>query len=123
MGSGASTTTITLSSRPRWSSTTRSTPTAAPRSKATSEIGPLRALIVEDDPDIREILTDILTDRGHDVVALADGAEASARLRHEHFPLVVLDWMLPGVDGLELCRSVRTQPNGDRVFLVVATAR
>jgi signal transduction histidine kinase len=57
------------------------------------------------------------------VVALGDGAEASARLRHEHFPLVVLDWMLPGVDGLELCRSVRAQPNGDRVFLVVATAR
>ena len=44
-------------------------------------------------------------------------------LQSDHFPLVVLDWMLPGVDGLELCRRVRAQPGGDRVFLLVTTGR
>ncbi|HEY3108523.1 MAG TPA: response regulator [Chloroflexota bacterium] len=80
-------------------------------------------LVIEDDPPIQQILTEVLADRGHDVVALEDGAEAWARLQQEHFPLAVVDWMLPGVDGLELCRRVRAQSGGDRVFLLVTTGR
>jgi DNA-binding response OmpR family regulator len=80
-------------------------------------------MVVEDDSQILEILTEVLRDRGHEVIGLNDGAEASRRLEQEHFSLVVLDWMLPGVDGLELCRRVRGQAGGDRVFLLVVTAR
>lgn len=72
---------------------------------------------------IRAILAEVLSDRGHEVVALADGLQAWTRCQLEPPPLVVLDVGLPGLDGLELCRRLRTLPDGDRVFVIVVTAR
>jgi len=64
-------------------------------------------LIVEDDPDTQEVLRLIVTGEGHTAQVAADGIQALERLRAEPPDLVILDLMLPRMDGLEVCRRAR----------------
>ncbi len=64
-------------------------------------------LVVDDDATVREIVITYLTAAGHTVSSAADGHEALASIAETTPELVVLDLMLPGVDGLEVCRRVR----------------
>ena len=64
-------------------------------------------LIVEDEPTLREGLRDLLEAAGHRAVAVGDGREAVERGLGEPFDVVLLDLMLPGLDGLEVCRRLR----------------
>ena len=64
-------------------------------------------LVVDDDPQIRNLLRLYLERGGHRVTEAADGHEALERARAEKVDLVLLDVMLPGVDGLEICRRIR----------------
>ena len=66
-----------------------------------------RALVVEDDPDIVELLVHYLSADGWAVDAVADGRQALERLRAESYQLLVLDLQLPGMDGLALLRELR----------------
>jgi DNA-binding response OmpR family regulator len=84
--------------------------------------GGLRVLLVEDDPDIRFMLTVLLEERGHQVEAYGDGAAAWEALQSESFPLAVLDVRLPGLDGTEICRRLRQLPHGDATVVLVVTA-
>ena len=68
----------------------------------------MKILVVEDDPMLREGLTDLLGGAGHQVTAVADGAEGARLGKEEVFDLVVLDLMLPRLDGVEVCRRLRT---------------
>ena len=84
------------------------------------EPGPARLLIVEDEPKLAALLADYLRAAGHETETLADGRDvlpAFAARRHE---LILLDLMLPGIDGLSLCRSLRAQSS---VPIVMLTAR
>jgi DNA-binding response OmpR family regulator len=84
----------------------------------------VRVLLVEDDSDARMLMEIVLAERGHDVAAFPNGEAAWAACQREKFPLMVLDWMLPGgMDGLALCRRVRSLPEGDVSVVVVITAR
>jgi DNA-binding response OmpR family regulator len=77
-------------------------------------------LVVDDEPNIREVVGRYLQRDGHTVVLAADG-EAALRLYREHRPdLVVLDLMLPGVTGLEVCRRIQAER---RVPVIMLTAR
>ena len=67
----------------------------------------LRVLVVEDEPNIRELVCLHLGLEGYACDGLADGQEALARTEAERFDLLVLDVMLPGLDGVSLCRAVR----------------
>ncbi len=67
----------------------------------------MRVLVVEDEPVLRAGLTDLLGGAGHDVTAVADGATAAARGTSEVFDLVLLDVMLPKLDGVEVCKRLR----------------
>jgi two-component system response regulator MtrA len=78
-------------------------------------------LVVEDDASIREVVGISLRRAGLRVSAVGDGGEALARLAGERFDAVVLDLMLPGVDGLEVCRRLRAA--GDPIPIVMLTAR
>ena len=64
-------------------------------------------LVVDDDPTVREVVITYLTKAGHTVTSAADGKEALASVAQSPPELVVLDLMLPGVDGLEVCRRLR----------------
>ncbi len=80
-------------------------------------------LVVEDDPHIRELVALHLGLEGLEAMLIGDGREALDRLAATRFDLVVLDLMLPGVDGLTICRAMRRQgPNVDTPVLML-TAR
>jgi DNA-binding response OmpR family regulator len=82
-----------------------------------------RALIVEDEPAIREIVRLHLSLGGFETDEVADGRAALARLRVDRFDLVVLDVMLPGVDGVTLCRALRSGGPNQRAAVLMLTAR
>ena len=67
-------------------------------------------LVVEDDLDIAELLAHYLTGAGHVVERLASGRDVLPRLRREPVDLVILDIMLPGLDGLRVCGAMRSDP-------------
>ena len=68
---------------------------------------PQAILVVEDEPDIRELLTFTIGRAGYDVIA-AETAEQALQKMGEGLPeLVLIDWMLPGMDGVELARRMR----------------
>jgi DNA-binding response OmpR family regulator len=69
--------------------------------------GTMRILVVEDERPLREGLVDLLSAAGHDVEAVADGPGGLELAIREPFDLLVLDLMLPGMDGLEVCRRLR----------------
>ena len=77
-------------------------------------------LIVDDDPEIRELLSAYLEKHGYRVSTAADGAEMTARLARETVDLLILDLMLPGEDGLTLCRDLRARST---LPIIMLTAR
>ena len=85
--------------------------------------GSRRALIVEDEASIREIVRFHLSLAGFETEEVADGRAALDRVRAERFDLVVLDVMLPGVDGVTLCRAMRSGGPNQRSGVLMLTAR
>lgn len=81
-----------------------------------------RALVVEDDWEIREVAQLTLEHGGFDVAAEGDGRHALARFRREAFDVIVLDVMLPLMDGFELCREIRWESLVPIVMLTAKTA-
>jgi PAS domain S-box-containing protein len=83
----------------------------------------MRILLVEDHPESRRALQRLIERRGHEVVAVGSAEEAEVELAKQSFPFLILDWMLPGKSGVDLCRELRAQPNGDEFFILLVTAR
>jgi two-component system response regulator MprA len=81
----------------------------------------MRILVVDDEPAVREAVERALRLDGHDVLLAADGGEALASLDERAPDAVVLDVLMPRVDGLELCRRMRL--GGDRTPVLMLTAR
>jgi len=82
---------------------------------------PHRVLVADDDRAIRESLARALELEGYDVIAVVDGVEALTRARRDAFDAMVVDVMMPGVDGLAVCRVLRAE--GDRTPVLILTAR
>lgn len=80
-------------------------------------------LVVEDEEDILELLTYNLTREGYKVVGKASGEEGLAAVRRERPHLIVLDLMLPGRSGLEICRHLKQDPATEPIPVVMLTAR
>jgi DNA-binding response OmpR family regulator len=80
-----------------------------------------RVLIVEDEAAIRHGLVELLRSQGHDLELAADGHEAQIKLVTGRYDLILLDWMLPGVDGLTLLQRLRAR--GDATPVLMLTAR
>lgn len=80
-------------------------------------------LLVEDDPDMRELLRITLAERGHRVTACANAESGWEAYQKRPFPLVFLDWMLPDMDGLQLCRNIRGHISGRESVILIITIR
>ncbi len=83
----------------------------------------MKILLVEDHPDSRRSLQRLIERRGHEVVAVDSAEEAEAALTTQKFPFLILDWMLPGKSGVDLCRELRARACGDEMFILLVTAR
>ena len=82
-----------------------------------------RILVVEDDTDIAELISRYLTNAGHQVHRLASGADVLPRLQRDPVDLVILDLMLPGMDGLRVCDAMRHEAATAAIPVIMLTAR
>ncbi|MFE9817010.1 response regulator transcription factor [Streptomyces sp. NBC_00236] len=82
---------------------------------------PVRVLVVDDEPDVTDVLSGVMTAEGWQVRTAADGASALATARDFRPDAVVLDWMLPDLDGLQVLRVLRRE--APRVCVLFLTAR
>src|SRR3979409_1523557 len=80
-------------------------------------------LIVEDEEALTLLLRYNLETQGYEVETIARGDEADVRLREGNPDLVILDWMLPGLSGIELCRRLRARPDTRQLPIIMLTAR
>ena len=82
-----------------------------------------RILVVEDEEALTTLLRYNLDAEGYDVETVARGDDADTRLKERIPDLVVLDWMLPGLSGIELCRRLRARPQTRQLPIIMLTAR
>lgn len=78
---------------------------------------PARILIVDDEPSITEFVSYAMQKEGYLTEIASDGEEALRKIEKQHFDLFILDIMLPGIDGYELCRRIRTKMSTPILFL------
>jgi C4-dicarboxylate-specific signal transduction histidine kinase len=83
---------------------------------------PRRVLVADDDPASRKVASALLSPLGHHVRLVTNGEEALAAVEEQTPDLVLLDVMMPGMDGFEVCRRLREQLEGDYVPIVLVTA-
>src|SRR5215510_14469458 len=82
-----------------------------------------RVLVVDDEPDLLELVHYNLTKTGYDVACVMSGEEALAHVRSSAPDLIVLDVLLPGLDGLEVCKALRHNSSTAAIPIVMLTAR
>lgn len=82
-----------------------------------------KILIVDDEKDLVELVSYNLKKEGFSTAASYDGADALSRLRNDNFDLVILDLMLPGMDGLEIMRIIRSDPQLAHLPVIMLTAK
>ena len=78
-------------------------------------------LVVDDNPEIREIITILLSGEGYGVKEAKDGADALTKLESCPFDLIILDIMMPGMNGYETCKEIRNTSNAPILFLSART--
>ena len=83
----------------------------------------MRILIAEDEAVSRRLLEQILKSWGHEVVATEDGLQAWQALQKGDIPLTIADWMMPRLNGLELCQNIREAHLDGYVYIILLTAR
>src|SRR5947209_15592920 len=84
--------------------------------------GPIQILIAEDDPDVRSLVLDVVKDLGHEPCCATNGAEALDLYNSCGADVVVSDWMMPRMDGVQLCRCVRSRLGAPYTYFIMLTA-
>lgn len=79
-------------------------------------------LVVDDDPDLQEVVKALLAGAGFAARAVSSAEEAFDSLREDHADVVVLDWNLPGMSGVDFCRRIRKEPRLERLPILFLTA-
>jgi len=82
-----------------------------------------RVLVVEDEEDIRDLLKFNLTGRGYEVKTASAGEEGLLAIKDARFDLLILDWMLPGVSGVQVAKVARGMENGKSLAILMLTAK
>jgi diguanylate cyclase (GGDEF)-like protein len=95
------------------------TPEVAPQTVAAA----IKVLVVDDDTKLRRLLSHLLTNAGYQVIQAEDGEEGLSLALQESPQIVVTDWSMPSMSGLELCRTLRRMESGRHTFVLMLTAR
>ncbi len=82
-----------------------------------------KILIIEDDRDVNELISYNLKKEGFIVQSIYDGLAAQEKVTQEVFDIVVLDIMLPGIDGFRICKAIKENPAAFKTFVVMLTAK
>ena len=82
-----------------------------------------KVIVVEDDKDINALISYNLCKQGFIVEQAFDGIQAQNKLKSEIFDLVILDIMLPGIDGFQICKFIKEDPAAFKTFVVMLTAK
>lgn len=83
---------------------------------------PYPVLIAEDNPASRRLLDKLLRKAGYEVTSAENGIVALQKLEKNFFPIIITDWMMPGMDGLELCRVIRRRNWEESIFIIILTS-
>ncbi len=83
----------------------------------------MEILIAEDDYISRNLLKKMLVEMGHEVIETEDGSQAWQKLQEKPYKIVISDWMMPQMDGLELCRKIRTWTYKGYIYIIMLTAK
>ncbi|MBT8373858.1 MAG: response regulator [Deltaproteobacteria bacterium] len=83
----------------------------------------MKILIVEDDPVSQKLLEKIVRREGYDSVQVNDGKTAWEKIKKEKFDMVITDWMMPEMDGLQLCRKIRQANLSKYVYVILLTSK
>jgi CheY-like chemotaxis protein len=83
----------------------------------------MKILFADDSAVSRILVQAILAAPGLEVATADNGTEAWKLWQRDHHPVVIADWMMPGIDGLELCRKIRADPLGRSAYFILQTVR
>ena len=83
----------------------------------------MRILVAEDDPPSRNILQKRLESWGHEVVVTKDGKQAWDAIQRESPDIAILDWMMPELSGIDVCRNIRNAENLPYIYTIILTAK
>ncbi len=82
-----------------------------------------KILVIDDDPAVLKLVQRALRQQGHEVSTASNGREGLEQAQMLHPALIICDWMMPYVDGLEVCRSIKANPDLSTTFFVLLTAK
>lgn len=82
-----------------------------------------KILVVDDEPSLRFLVAASLEDEGYDILEAADGLEAHAIVQEDQPDLIILDVMMPGLTGYELCSLLKGNPNTCNILILMLTAK
>ena len=85
--------------------------------------GKRTAIVIDDDRDINRLIAYNLEKSGFDVVSVFDGLEAVSRLKSDKFDIAIVDIMLPGTDGFNICRLIKEDAGAYKTFVIMVTAK
>ncbi len=83
----------------------------------------MNVLIIDDEPDLVETLTIILKNHGFRVTSASNGVEGLEKARREIPDIIILDLMMPEMDGFEVCKQLKTDENTNQIPIIILTAR
>ncbi len=81
-----------------------------------------KALVVDDEPDVRDMLSEFLTNEGYGVILATNGEEALELAERESPHVILLDIMMPGMDGIEVCNSLKANEKTRSIPILIMTA-
>jgi DNA-binding response OmpR family regulator len=81
-----------------------------------------KILVVDDELEIRDLLTEVLTGEGYDVIQASNGVEALELVEKEEPQVILLDVMMPGIDGVEVCRTLKEEDKTRFIPIIMVTA-
>jgi two-component system, cell cycle response regulator len=93
------------------------------KGRRSERINNMRILVADDEPISRRLVESALRKAGHEVIAVGDGEEAWHLLNEDDFDITVLDWMMPGLEGISICEKLRHAPRDYYLYIILLTSK